>query len=182
MSPPPRRQLLLRVVTGCMALGLTSQLTFAEPPSNEPRKDQKADNAAAEKAARDALARFNAGWKDYTNEPNLGDARWRLKMETLVRLAKAGPAAVPVLEGAAKGGSPWPASTRELAARVLEIVRGPAGARQALADYDLAQMDTAHAGKAAPDFALNDALGKTHRLSQFRGKKAVVLAFVIQDT
>ena len=182
MSPPLRRQLLQRVVAGCVALGLTSPLAFAEPPPNEPRKDEKADKAAAEKAARDALSRFNAGWKEYTNEPNLGDARWKLKMETLVRLTRAGPAAVPVLEAAATTGSPWSPPTRDLAARVLVIVRGPAAARQALADYDLAQMDTAHAGKSAPEFALNDALGKTHRLSQFRGKKAVILAFVIQDT
>jgi hypothetical protein len=142
----------------------------------------KTTDPAGEKAAREALARFDKGWKDYTNEPNYGDPRWKLKMETLVRLAKAGPAVVPLLESAAKTNSPWSPSARELAARVLEIGRGPAAARQALADYDLAQMDTAHTGKAAPDFALDDALGNTHRLSQFRGKKTVILAFVIQDT
>jgi len=35
-------------------------------------------------------------------------------------------------------------------------------------------------GDRAPDFALQDQMGKTVRLSDFRGKKAVVLAFYIK--
>src|SRR5262245_44099472 len=64
-------------------------------PENTPR-------AAGEKASRDALARFDKNWKDYTNAPHYGDPRWKLKVETLVRLARAGPAALPVLEAAGK--------------------------------------------------------------------------------
>lgn len=33
-------------------------------------------------------------------------------------------------------------------------------------------------GQTAPDFALNDTTGKTFRLSEFRGKKVIVLAFL----
>jgi hypothetical protein len=144
--------------------------------------EAKPDPAAVEKAARDALTKFDKGWKDYTNEPNYGDPRWKLKVETLVRLAKAGPAAVPFLEAAAKDGSPWAPHGRTLAADAREILRGPAAVRDRLAGYDLAQMDTAQVGKAAPDFTLADAKGDAYRLGQFRGKKAVVLTFLIQDT
>jgi peroxiredoxin len=42
-------------------------------------------------------------------------------------------------------------------------------------------MDTAMVGKPAPDFSLADASGETYRLSQFRGNKAVVVTFIIQD-
>ena len=40
-------------------------------------------------------------------------------------------------------------------------------------------MDNAHLDKAAPDFALADTSGKTWHLSDFRGKKSVVLVFLI---
>jgi hypothetical protein len=64
MSPPLRRQLLPRVVAGCLALGLASRLTLAQPPPDEPRKEEMADKSAAVKAARDAPARLNAGWEE----------------------------------------------------------------------------------------------------------------------
>jgi hypothetical protein len=131
-------------------------------------------------AARDALVKFDKGWKPYTNEPNLGDPRWKLKMEMRVRLAYAGPAALPLLEEAAKEGSQWSASTREFAEESLPILR-KAELRKALADYDLTQMESARVGKLAPDFALTDATGETYRLSQFRDK-IVVLTFIIFDT
>ena len=141
--------------------------------------EQKPDSAS-EQAARDALSRFDKHWKPYTNEPNLGDPRWK-KMEVRVRLARAGPAALPLVEEAAKPGSKWSASTRELAEESLPMLREDE-LRKALADYDLAQMDSARVAKLAPDFALKDANGKAHRLSEFRDKKLVVLAFVIEDT
>ena len=58
----------------------------------------------------------------------------------------------------------------------------PAALRKLLASYDLAWMNTAVVGKAAPDFELTDATGKTYKLSDMRGKKAVVLVFVYGDT
>ena len=50
-------------------------------------------------------------------------------------------------------------------------------ARATLMKYDLAKLDTARMGRMAPDFVLTSALGKTYRLSQFRGKKIVLLEF-----
>ena len=168
--------MLRRLYHGTLGLALLVLLTAATPASAE---DKKPD-PDAEKAAREALANFDKNWKDYTNEPNLGDPRWKLKMEVRVRLAQAGPAAFPLLEEAAKEGSKWSASTREFADETLGLLRKDE-LRKALADYDLAQMDSARVGKLAPDFALKDATGKTHRMSQFRDK-IVVLTFIIFDT
>lgn len=50
--------------------------------------------------------------------------------------------------------------------------------REALAGFNLQQMDTARLGQPAPDFALTDQNGRQHRLSDYRGKKAVVLVFL----
>jgi len=143
--------------------------------------EQKPNTADAEKTARDALAKLDKGWKPYDNKPNLDDPRWKVQMEALVQVVRAGPAAVPVLEAAAKEGSPWSDSTRAFAAKVLPVVRDPAAAK-AVAGYDLTAMDSARVGKPAPDFTLPDAGGETYRLSQFRGKKVVVLTFVVADT
>jgi RNA polymerase sigma factor (sigma-70 family) len=145
------------------------------------KREQPKDEEDERQAARDALNRFNKEWKGYTNEPNLGDPRWKLKMETLVRLARAGPAAIQLLEEAAKKDSKWSASSRELAEQSLGLLGNPEW-RKAIADYDLTQMDSARVGKLAPDFALKDAPGTTYRLSQFRDKKVVVVAFVLADT
>jgi len=142
---------------------------------------KKPDQAVGEETARDALVKFNKDWKGYTNEPNRGDPRWKLKMETLVRLAQAGPAAIPLLEEAAKKDSNWTLATRELADETLGLLR-KSELRKTLADYDLTKMDSARIGKLAPDFALKDATGERYVLSQFRDKKIVVLAFVLADT
>jgi HEAT repeat protein len=53
--------------------------------------------------------------------------------------------------------------------------------RKALADYDLSKMDSARVGELAPDLTLPDFTGKMYGLSQFRGKKAVVLRFILYD-
>src|SRR5262249_53645035 len=58
---------------------------------------------------------------------------------------------------------------------------GPAALRKLLQDYDLARIDPARLGQAAPDFSLADLSGKTHRLSQLHQEKAVVLTFLIVD-
>jgi HEAT repeat protein len=50
--------------------------------------------------------------------------------------------------------------------------------RRALAGYDLKRMDSARLGKPAPEFALTDAYGNPWALSQFRGKKSVLLTFL----
>jgi hypothetical protein len=151
------------------------QAPHSEPPNAE-------DSATAEEqTARDILARFDQNWEDYTNEPHYGDPRWKLKMETVVGLVKAGTNAVRLLDEAAREGSSWAEHTRALAAEVLAILNGPAPVREELAGYDLAKVDTAQLGKPAPDFTLADASGQAYRLSQFRGNKTIVLTFILQD-
>lgn len=48
--------------------------------------------------------------------------------------------------------------------------------------WDSRQMNTAAVGQPAPDFTLSSAQGDTVRLSDFRGKKSVVLVFIYGDT
>jgi hypothetical protein len=55
----------------------------------------------------------------------------------------------------------------------------PGAICNALRNYDLTRMDSAHLNKAAPDFELADTTGKTWRLNDFRGKKSVVLVILI---
>ncbi len=171
--------MLRQPVRAALVLGLLSLLSaFARVHGGE----DNPDSATAVKAAREALMKLDKDWKPYDNKPNLDDPRWKALMEALVQVIRAGRAAVPVLEDAAKKGSHWSDSTRDFAAKVLKVVRGPGAVRTAIADYDLAKMDTARVGKPAPDFALPDAGGDTYRLSQFRGNKVVVLTFVVADT
>ena len=73
-------------------------LLFAVPL---PADDQAGATAAAEKAARAALARFDKG-----------DPGWKVRMEALVGLAKIGPSAVPVLVKGLKDGPPTTAGGR----------------------------------------------------------------------
>ena len=51
-----------------------------------------------------------------------------------------------------------------------------------LKQWDGRTIDTAKLGKPAPDFELKTVSGKTIKLSQFRGKKPVVLVFIYGDT
>lgn len=51
-----------------------------------------------------------------------------------------------------------------------------------LANWDVRKMNSAAVGKIAPDFELMSANGKKIKLSDYRGKKAVVLVFVYGDT
>jgi HEAT repeat protein len=56
------------------------------------------------------------------------------------------------------------------------------GIREELAEYDPAQIATAQLNEEAPDFELKNPLGNAYKLSDFRGKKSVVLVFVYGDT
>lgn len=58
----------------------------------------------------------------------------------------------------------------------------PRAIQEQLLAYDLSQVGSARLGEPAPDFTLSDPLGKTYRLSRFRGRQAVVLVFVYGDT
>jgi HEAT repeat protein len=207
-------------------------------PTPLPAKDNETPKTrehvgAAEKEARQMVAQFDKG-----------DPGWKVRMEALIRLVRAGPATVPVLVEALHKGPP---STREFAAQALvyfaepstrsaleqaladptsgvriyailalsmlgplprterheQILRhdpnvfsvrttmaaalarndrpNPEELRKALADYDLRNLVSARLGEIAPDFTLMDFTGKTYRLSQFRGKKTVVLRFILFD-
>jgi hypothetical protein len=63
-------------------------------------------------------------------------------------------------------------------ARTWSIKPDPEPIRRALREYGLSRMDTAQVGMAAPDFALADTNGKIWRMSEFKGKRAVVLVFL----
>jgi hypothetical protein len=67
------------------------------------------------------------------------------------------------------------------AALAREDRPNPALLRKVLADYDLRNLDSARLGEMAPDFTLANTTGKTYRLSQFRGKKTVVVRFILFD-
>jgi hypothetical protein len=130
--------------------------------------DEQVDSAAAgQKTVREILAKFDKG-----------DPGWKLRMEAWVRLMKAGPAAVPILEEARKKES---LAVSAFATQILAVMRGPAAIPKAVTDYDLSALDSAQLGHFAPDFSLTDVSGKAYRLSQFRGKKAVVLTFFKDD-
>ena len=139
-----------RTVLAFLLIGLLAIPSLADEKDSKGKAKASAPHEREEQAARDALVRFNKEWKGYTNEPNHGDPRWKLKMETLVRLARAGPAAVALLEEAAKKDSKWSSATRELAEGNLGLLR-KRELQRALADYDLTQMDSARVGKLAPD-------------------------------
>jgi hypothetical protein len=51
-----------------------------------------------------------------------------------------------------------------------------------LTQWDPKTMNTARVGAAAPDFKLATLSGKKDRLSDYRGKQAVVLVFIYGDT
>ena len=65
--------------------------------------------------------------------------------------------------------------------RTWGVKPDPEPIRRAILEYDLARMDSAQVGRAAPDFALADTSGKTWRLSELKGKKTVVLVFLFGD-
>src|SRR5262249_46342351 len=110
---------------------------LASPLGGDDKEKASADgkpraSAAAGKAARDTLAQIaNA------------DPGWKVRMEALVRLVKAGPAAVPLLEEALKKDSP---AAQAFATQVLAVIRGPEAIRKAVTAYDLAKLDSARLG------------------------------------
>ena len=58
----------------------------------------------------------------------------------------------------------------------------PEQVTRTLRQWNLNSMNTAVLGKPAPDFELATVGGKKIRLSQFRGRRAVVLVFIYGDT
>jgi HEAT repeats len=64
-----------------------------------------------------------------------------------------------------------------LAAQDPQHSPNPSAKRTMLLEYELSQMDSASVGRLAPDFVLHDRNGNEVRLSDFRGKSAIVLEF-----
>jgi hypothetical protein len=58
----------------------------------------------------------------------------------------------------------------------------PERVRADLREYDLTRLETAKVGVPAPDFTLTDVFGQSYRLTDFRGRKGVVLLFIYGDT
>src|SRR5262245_42249526 len=99
-------------------LSLTLVLLLAVPLA---AADKAGSSVAAQKTARDALAKLAEVWKKPSYENGAGlsevdDPVWKVRMESLVVLAKAGPDAIPVLVDALKNGPP---ASRILAAQAL---------------------------------------------------------------
>src|SRR5262249_49828565 len=93
-------------------------------PSESPKTADAA--ASAEKAARDALARFDKEWK-VADRPGT----WKVRMECLQALVQAGDGAVPVLVKALRTGSTH--HHRAFAAQALGFIVDPS-TRPALVD------------------------------------------------
>ncbi len=212
---------LLRILMMLNVIWLLTTTGVADDESND----------AGASAAREILANFDEG-----------DPGWKVRMESLVRLAKVGPDTVPALVEALTSGSP---TTREFSAQALVMFndprarpalkkavddpkstvriyairalrmmgpleptdeweklrsdsdRGvrstvavaldckddphPEAVRKSWAEYDLTKLDSARVGQLAPDFTLTAHSGETIRLSDFRGKKDVVLRYFKLD-
>jgi hypothetical protein len=149
----------VRSLLSLALLTVLAQPLLASEPPTDPRQ--------ADKMVRDILVQIDKA------EPG-----WKERFEALLSLAKAGPAVVPVLEKALK--DPTGPAPR-FAAYAHRILSGPADVTKALADFDPKKIDTARLGQRAPDFTLSDPTGKAYRLSQYRGKKTVVLIFLITE-
>ena len=122
----------------------------------------------------EAWTRFEKAWTpslDPMRPP--GDPVWKLQYEALILSMRSGKEPAPLADHAA---------VKQWAELAHSLLRDPspeaAATRRALAEFDLARLDTARLGGAAPEFELTDLTGKTWRLSQMRGKKNVALIFL----
>jgi hypothetical protein len=116
--------------------------------------------AAAQQAAREALAKFEKPLKG----AEAGIRNWKVRMECLVALMRAGPAAVPVLVDALKAKSP---DTREFAAQALGFLADPS-AKPALvqAAEDKEQVVRLHAIKALGRLGRLEATPKYRQIAE----------------
>jgi len=100
--------------------------------------------------------------------------------DALGRLAKA--PTLPVVQQATQDGNSFVKFSAQVATRRIQEGKGANGLReQFIRLYDKNQIASAALGKPAPDFALTTDGTDTVRLSDFRGKKNVVLIFQLAD-
>src|SRR5262249_50228785 len=110
-----RRLPMRRTMPSWLALSLVplvAMSVFADENARQADRGQK--------ATRDTLSRFEAASK---REPARGDPVWKVRMDALVTVVKAGSVAVPILIDALKNGPP---ATRDFAAQALAIFADPA--------------------------------------------------------
>jgi HEAT repeat protein len=101
--------------------GLAGEPRQQARSENEPANGATAGEAEATAVARDALAKFERHCPPPTGGAS-NTRTWKVRMECLVTVVKAGPPAVPVLVGALKSGPAW---TRAFAAQALGILAEP---------------------------------------------------------
>ena len=125
------------------------------------------------KTVQEAWTRFEKAWTPYPDMRPLGDPVWKFQYEALVLSMRFGKESAPVPEHAA---------VTQFAKRVRNLLRDTSpeatATRRALAEFDLANLDSAQLGAPAPDFELTDLAGKAWQLSRLRGKKNVALIFL----
>ena len=130
--------------------------------------------------AEHALARFECTWRPAADPRArlMNHSGWRIHLTALRDVLKAGPDGIPVLRAALKSKS---AATRSFAAQALALLDAPEAVRKELLEYDLKRLNTARIDQAAPEFTLLGDDGKPHRLSDARGKKHVILIFLLEQ-
>ena len=146
-------------------------LLFLLPPGNVFAGDDAPPTA---KAVEEAWTRFAKAWTPSLDPMRpLGDPVWRTQYEALVVSMRSGKEPAPILDHAA---------VTQFAKRVRNLLKDAApdavATRRAVAEFDLAKLDSARLGAPAPDFELTDLAGKTWQLSKLRGKKNVALIFL----
>ncbi len=116
-------------------------------------------------------------------EHALGDAKSGVRIHAIQALSMLGPLAATERHLEILENDPSNFGVRTMMAAALARKDNPNAdeLRKGMAGYNLASMDSARLGELAPDFTLADFNGKTRQLSQFRGKKTVVLRFILFD-
>jgi HEAT repeat protein len=116
-------------------------------------------------------------------ERALADSTTGVRIYAIQALSMLGPLAPNEQYQRMMNSDPTIFGVRPMIAAALErtVWPKPGELRQTLADYDLRNLDSARVGSLAPDSTLMDFMGKPHRLSEFRGKKTVVLRFILFD-
>ena len=144
------------LLTGVLVLTLVGDEAWAQRPRKGNRRDQQADREALERDAALLLQQFDKNRDGMLS----GNELPRTVKRRLARLDSDGDGNISkaeLMSGKSRG-------------RLGEIDTGPA--------RDGRRIDTLKVGDIAPDFTLQDPTGKrTVTLSQFRGKKPVVLIF-----
>jgi len=114
----------------------------------------------------------------------LGDPYAPARLAAVEALGRLGAQeALGVVKGATEDKSPYVRNAAEWALpRVMNGEGAGDALRQlAMSTFDKSKIATAVVGVPAPDFALTDDAGETVRMTDFQGKKQVVIVFMLAD-